>query len=237
MLILIPMAGNGTRFSSAGYTKPKPLIDVAGESMISRVIKNFNSRECKIVLVACRNNIDERALMNEVSQFSNVEIVWTEYVPHGSAASCLMASRLIGEEELIIVNCDQIIEDFEWTSFRKFLDLYKPEALLGAFLSKSPKNSFIKTDDDGNVILVKEKQVISDTASNGFHYWRKGNYFIESCRKMIESSDTFNGEFYVAPSFNYLQEGLSKKVYYFNMHFPIGTPEDLKYYLSKFYAS
>ena len=35
--VLIPMAGAGSRFSSAGYTFPKPLIEVRGNPMIQVV--------------------------------------------------------------------------------------------------------------------------------------------------------------------------------------------------------
>ncbi len=41
MQILVPMAGAGSRFRDAGYTLPKPLIDVDGRPMISRVIDNL----------------------------------------------------------------------------------------------------------------------------------------------------------------------------------------------------
>ena len=38
--VLIPAAGDGTRFHDAGYTQPKPLIPVLGQPMIQRVIRN-----------------------------------------------------------------------------------------------------------------------------------------------------------------------------------------------------
>ena len=41
MKILIPMAGNGSRFKTAGYPKPKPFIEVVGKTMIERVVENL----------------------------------------------------------------------------------------------------------------------------------------------------------------------------------------------------
>ena len=32
--ILIPMAGEGSRFAKAGWVRPKPLIEVGGKAMI-----------------------------------------------------------------------------------------------------------------------------------------------------------------------------------------------------------
>ena len=40
--VLIPMAGAGSRFATAGYTFPKPLIDVEGKPMIQLVVENLN---------------------------------------------------------------------------------------------------------------------------------------------------------------------------------------------------
>jgi hypothetical protein len=40
--VLIPMAGAGSRFEKAGYTFPKPLIEVNGVPMIQVVVNNLN---------------------------------------------------------------------------------------------------------------------------------------------------------------------------------------------------
>ena len=42
MHILIPMAGRGKRFEAAGYSFPKPLIEVDGKPMIQLVVENIN---------------------------------------------------------------------------------------------------------------------------------------------------------------------------------------------------
>ena len=41
MKILIPMAGEGSRFINEGYTFPKPLIEVNGKPMIQTVVENI----------------------------------------------------------------------------------------------------------------------------------------------------------------------------------------------------
>jgi NDP-sugar pyrophosphorylase family protein len=52
MKALIPMAGAGSRFEDAGYTFPKPLIDVAGKPMIQVVIETLP--ECDEYIFLCR---------------------------------------------------------------------------------------------------------------------------------------------------------------------------------------
>ena len=52
MNIVIPMAGNGSRFQQAGYKKPKPFIDVNGIPMIEVVMKNIFIKNAKYYLIA-----------------------------------------------------------------------------------------------------------------------------------------------------------------------------------------
>jgi hypothetical protein len=78
---------------------------------------------------------------------------------------------------------------------------------------------------------VKEKIVISNIATNGLHYWKFGKYFVDSAEEMIRGNDRYNGEFYIAPTYNYLiNKGKKILPYFFNLHFPIGIPEDLEKY-------
>ena len=41
--VLVPMAGEGSRFKSVGFQRPKPFIDVGGRPMIEWVFDNFTS--------------------------------------------------------------------------------------------------------------------------------------------------------------------------------------------------
>ena len=83
------------------------------------------------------------------------------------------------------------------------------------------------------MVEVKEKIVISNLATNGLHYWKHGKYFVKSAEEMIAQNDRYNGEFYVAPTYNYLiKDGKKVLPYFFNLHFPIGVPEDLEKYQS-----
>jgi hypothetical protein len=58
--------------------------------------------------------------------------------------------------------------------------------------------------------------------------------FVSSAEEMISEEDRTNNEFYVAPTYNYLIKS-GKKIlpFFYNLHFPIGTPEDLEVYLEK----
>ena len=50
--VVIPMAGQGSRFIKAGYSKPKPFIDVLGEPMIAHVLENLAIPNAQFILLA-----------------------------------------------------------------------------------------------------------------------------------------------------------------------------------------
>lgn len=231
--VLIPMAGIGKRFSDMGYKESKPFLPMGKKTMIEMVVENLRHPDMHFIFVVNIKTINVALLRKKLSKIlGDFDIVEIDYVPQGSAMSCMEAKDLINNDTpLIAVNCDQIIEDFDYTAFKRFCDFYQPDGILGTFYSTSPKNSYVKINDQNEVTETKEKVVISNLATNGLHYWKKGKYFVDSVEEMVQGSDALNGEYYVAPSYNYLiQKGMKIMPYHFNMHFPIGIPEDYESY-------
>jgi dTDP-glucose pyrophosphorylase len=227
------MAGAGFRFTSAGYKKYKPFIEVINDSMIRSVVKNLDDPSYRFIFVINASQISKEDFNLHVEDLDfNFEILEVDKITEGPACSALVAKGLINNlDPLIIVNCDQIIGDFNAVYLEEFSRSTEADGFIGCFLSSSKKNSYIKTDPNGEVVEVKEKIVISNIATNGLHYWKFGKYFVESAEEMIRGNDRYNGEFYIAPTYNYLiNKGKKILPYFFNLHFPIGIPEDLEKY-------
>jgi dTDP-glucose pyrophosphorylase len=220
--IVIPAAGRGSRFIGSEFINPKPMISWNGKNMIQHVVENFLSDDIHFIVIK-RKEHD--------FNLPDVDVVEIDYTTDGPATTCLLSKDMIDmEDELIITNCDQIIKDWNKDNFISFARKY--DGVLGCFISNSPKNSYIQVDDNNLVTKVREKEVISNIATNGLHYWKKAKYFFESYDEMKSKNDSTNGEFYVAPTYNYLlNKDYKIGIYMFNQHFAIGTPQDLKIYL------
>lgn len=220
--ILIPAAGRGSRFEGSKFIGPKPLISWDDKNMIQHVVSNFENDNVKLIVIKRKEHECE---------LPNVSIINIDYTTDGPASTCVLSKDIIDlESELIITNCDQIIKDWNQEMFLSYARKF--DGVLGCFISNSPKNSFVKVNDQNLVVEVKEKIVISNIATNGLHYWKKAKYFFESYDIMVQNNDRTNNEFYVAPTYNYLlQNNYNIGIYMFNQHFPIGTPEDLNKYL------
>ena len=170
--VLIPMAGAGSRFTQAGYTFPKPLIDVQGKPMIQVVAENLNIKANFIYIVQkehrLKYNLD--TLLNLVTP--NCKVVEVDELTEGAACTALLAKNFIDNNSpLFFANSDQFVE---WDSNEFFYKMNETEVDGGivTFKSTHPKWSFAKTDDQGFVTEVAEKNPISDLATVRFYYYQ-----------------------------------------------------------------
>jgi len=239
--ILIPMAGLGSRFAHTHPNQLKPLIDVCGVAMIKRVIENLNqSQNANFIFVIpniLKNNKDFFNILNE----SNIKykILVTETLTEGPACTALLAKDFINNNTpLIITNCDQYIADFSLNDLLTFSKINNAHGVVGVFHSNSNKNSYIKLGNDLRIQEIREKIVISNIATNGLHFWSKGVYFVESAEKMISKNEKYNNEYYIAPSYNnMITDNKNILPYYYNLHFPIGTPDDLNIFVNEVFKT
>ena len=233
--ILIPMAGAGSRFTQAGYTFPKPLIDVQGKPMIQVVAENLNIKANFIYIVQKEHrqkyNLD--TLLNLVTP--NCKVVEVDELTEGAACTALLAKDFINNDSpLFFANSDQFVE---WDSNEFFYKMNETEADGGivTFKSTHPKWSFAKVDNQGFVTEVAEKNPISDLATVGFYYWKHGSDFVKYAEQMIENNIRINNEFYVCPVYNQaIKDGKEIRTFDISKMWGLGTPEDLKYYLENY---
>ena len=236
MKILIPMAGEGSRFAKEGYTFPKPLIDVEGKPMIQKVVENLSFPAEFIFLVRKEHLHKYEGLSVTLHRITGgrVTIVEVDGLTEGAACTALLAKEHINtDDDLLIANSDQVI-DYRPENFITMKNLTTVDGIVFTFNAVHPKWSFAKVDSTGFVTQVAEKVPISNVATCGIYWYRRGKDFVEAAESMIAKNIRVNNEFYIAPVYNEMI-GSGKTVIPFfvqEMH-GIGTPEDLNAYLSK----
>jgi len=233
--VLIPMAGAGSRFEQAGYTFPKPLIDVKGKPMIQVVIENLNIKANYIFIVqkSHREKYNLDTLLNLITP--GCKIVEVEGVTEGAAVTALMAKEYINNDApLFFANSDQFAE-WDSNEFMYKMNETNADGGIVTFEATHPKWSFAKIDENGLVTEVAEKNPISNIATVGYYYWKHGSDFVKYAEQMIDQNVRVNNEFYVCPVFNQAIEDC-KQIRTFNIKgmWGLGTPEDLKYYLENY---
>ena len=232
--VLIPMAGSGSRFKDAGFTFPKPLIEVEGKPMIQVVVENLGLDANFIFIVQKEHkkkyNLD--SMLKLVTK--NYHIVEVDGLTDGAACTTLLAKELINNNnQLIIANSDQFVE---WNPIKTmyYFTSSKIDGGILTFEATHPRWSFAKANSENEVIEVAEKNPISNNATVGIYFWNKGSDYVKYCEQMISKKITTNNEYYVCPVYNEaIQDGKKIKIYNVNKMWGLGTPEDLNIFLSR----
>jgi HAD superfamily hydrolase (TIGR01509 family) len=234
--VLIPMAGRGSRFAAAGYSFPKPLIDVLGKPMIQWVVENVNLKS-KYTFIAQEEHIEKYSLptlLNLIAPGCNV--VPVDGITEGAACTALLAQEFIDNDNpLLILNSDQYLE---WDLIHSLYQLENSSAdgAIFTFHSTHPKWSYVKRAPGTTTITeVAEKKPISTDATCGVYWWRKGSDFVKYAHEMIDANDRTLGEFYICPIYNYaIEDGKSIQAVPVRAMHGLGTPEDLQAFVKEF---
>ena len=235
--VLVPLAGAGSRFAQQGYTVPKPVIEVNGKPMIQVVVENLNI-EAHYIFIVQKEHYEKynlKYLLNLIAP--GCDIVQVEGITEGAACSTLLAKDYIDNDApLVMANSDQYVE---WNS-NECMYAFTADEIDGGivtFEATHPKWSYALVGDDGFVKEVAEKKVISNEATVGIYYWKRGSDYVKYAEDMIAKNIRVNNEFYVCPVFNQALEDDKKiKVKRINRMWGIGTPEDLDNFLKNYKA-
>lgn len=232
--VLIPMAGEGSRFANAGYTFPKPLIDINGKPMIQVVVENL-ALDAHYIFIVRTEHRKKYALDTLLPMIApGCDIIDIDHKTDGAACTALLAQQLINNDApLFIANSDQYVE-WDGVTFMYKMQESGADGGIVTFKATHPKWSFAEIDEHGIVQRVAEKDPISDNATVGFYYWKKGSDFVYYANKMISEGKKVKDEFYICPVFNEAIEDTKVIMSYqaSQMH-GLGTPEDLQKWLNE----
>ena len=173
-------------------------------------------------------------LMTTLERITNgkFKVVKVDGLTEGAACTALLAKKFISDDEdLLIANSDQIIK-YSKENFNLFKSFSNVDGIVFTFNAVHPKWSFVKTDSTGLIINIVEKNPISNIATCGIYWYRRGIDFVNSAETMIQKNLKVNNEFYIAPVYNeMINIGKQIAPFFVQEMYGIGTPEDLNFYL------
>jgi NDP-sugar pyrophosphorylase family protein len=234
--VIIPAAGEGSRFLKAGWKKPKPFIDVDGLPMIEHVIRNVTPDNGVVTVVLRQSQIARDCNIVNQLERSVQNIVFSSGLTEGTASTVLLARHSFDEDQpMLIANSDQLV-DFDVNIFIDDCISRKLDGSIVVFkdVTRNPKWSFVKLNESNMVTQVAEKEPISDYATAGIYLFRSGSCFVDSALDMILANDRVNNEYYTCPVYNYMiKKGAKIGIFEVSKEAMsgLGTPEDLLAYL------
>ncbi|MCE1247380.1 MAG: NTP transferase domain-containing protein [Firmicutes bacterium] len=242
MQVIIPMAGQGTRFRNAGYNLPKTLIEVEGKPIIEHVIDMFPG-ETNIVFIVAENQVEENSitdLLKKLVPTAKIAVI----PPHklGPVHTVAAAFDFIDDNEPVTVNyCDfSVLWDYE--NYKRTMASTKCDGCVTAYRGFHPHSlgntmyAYMR-EKDNYMLEIREKEAFTDNrmneyASAGTYYFRTGALLKKYYDEALKLNMTTNGEFYASLPYNLMaRDGLKVYIYELEKFLQWGTPEDLEEYL------
>lgn len=239
------MSGFGERFRRAGYTIPKPLIEIDGKPIIAHVIEMFPGEQ-DFIFICNQNHLDNPDY--------RMESILKKYCPSGKIIGIpahklgpIHAVRqieyLIDLDTPVIINYCDFTCYWDWQNFKSFV---KTTACVGAIPAYrgfhphtlgSTNYAYIQ-EVRGWVQNIQEKQPYTENrmeefASSGTYYFDSGKTMIEAFQKTMEQQLNVGGEYYVSLAYKPLLAANKPVAVYSLQHFmQWGTPDDVREYSS-----
>ncbi|EAI3389118.1 capsular biosynthesis protein [Campylobacter coli] len=233
MIIIFPMAGLSSRFTKAGYDKPKYMLDLQGNSVFFHAVNSFKKyfKDFKFLFIYrdikdTRNFIKEECEKLGIMSYESIKLEQETLGQAHTVRLGLERSKICNNESILIFNIDTFRPNF---SLPTILDFSKIDGYLEVFEADGEQWSFVLADEDNNVIKTTEKERISSLCSSGLYYFKRVKDFKEVFDKMKEQNDFSKGELYIAPMYNYLiKKGLLVKYHKISLDEIIfcGTPNE-----------
>ena len=239
--VVITMGGLGSRFRKAGYTVPKYMIEAKGKtlfewSLIS--LEGYTDRVDKYVFLAMEDEtVDvEGFVRGKCAELgiTNYELILLDHLTDGQATTALLANKYWDPKHaLLVYNIDTYVEagEMNWQEL-------KGDGFIPCFQAPGDHWSFVRLDDEGRVVEIKEKQRISPYCTLGAYYFKTCELYETLYHEYydVPRDDLVNGEKYIAPLYDYL---LSKggDIYISDIApervHVLGTPEELEAFLKE----
>lgn len=228
--IVIPMAGLGSRFQQAGYTVPKPLIEVRGRPMYAWAADSLPLEfATRLIFILLSSQPEFSRLRDDILRRyarHNPIVLDVPALTAGQAVTVLRAREFIANAEpLLIHNADTAFTiDAAWAQQAWRLDC---DGALLVFPSDEKRWSYSREGAGGWVTEVREKEVISPWASTGTYWFRRGADFVRLAEDRVRTGRREAAEYYVGPLYNDLiAAGARVRNFPIERLFCFGTPED-----------
>lgn len=225
MKVVIPMAGYGTRLRPHTWSKPKPLVTVAGKPVLGHVLDTFAALpfvEEVVFIVGYLGEQVETYVRQAYPQLRARYIEQRELLGQ-SHAIWLAREGLTGP--MLMVFVDTLVE-----ADLSRLDGEKAGAVAFVKPVPDPRRYGVAEVSGGRVRRLVEKP--EDRANNlavvGLYYFRQASDLVAAIEEQMERGTQLKGEYFLADALNVmLERGLDMRVEPVEVWMDCGTSESL----------
>lgn len=175
MKYAIIAAGEGSRLTSEGISVPKPLVEIAGESLIDRLIRIFMDNRADEIVCICNDRTAQVAshlatLQRDGLRGRPVPLRFLVKSTPSSMHSFFEISKYLADDKFVLTTVDTIFPEQEFVGFVSDFIASDGDALMGVTrYVDDEKPLYVKTDGDMNVIEFRDEPGSCPFISGGIY--------------------------------------------------------------------
>ena len=192
--VILTAAGKYERFKRFSYSVPKYLLPIKDRTLLYYVCKSFYKltlTDTKCTFVGNKNDIQFEPIIEEtLGNFFPYDIQWVGDTKGQAQTLAKSIDFLEKKENIIVHNIDTVLAQRSWN------EIGAADCVVDVFNSSNRDYSYV-IENDGLVLDIREKSVISERASSGCYYFKddkflnyiteETNYISEIIKSMIDS--------------------------------------------------
>ena len=202
------MSGIGKRFKDAGYTLPKPFIQISGKPIVQHVVEMFPGIE-DVLFVVNREHYNDLGLnlkdrLLEIVPKAEIAVIDNHKL--GPAWAIKQARKFIKLDVPVVVNYCDFACIWNFPAFREKLHsgidgLIATYSGFHPHMLRNTQYAYLKLDESENLVEIQEKlsftaEPMSEPASSGTYGFGTGQTLLDAVDAQIANDDSYNNEFY-----------------------------------------
>jgi glucose-1-phosphate thymidylyltransferase len=226
--IVIPMAGLGTRLRPQTWSKPKPLVSVAGKAVLGHVLDMFaaipDSINIEMIFIVGYMGDQAEAYIKENYPHIKAHFVVQDEMRGQSHALNLAQEYLSGPTVVAFV--DTLIE-----TNLNFLAVEQAEAVTCVKAVPDPRRfgvAVVGADGWVTRLIEKPTEMDNNLAMVGFYYFREAKDLLSAIKEQFHRDVQLKNEYFLADAVNImLERGLKMRAQPVSVWLDAGTAEAL----------
>jgi glucose-1-phosphate thymidylyltransferase len=230
MKIIIPMAGKGSRLRPHTLTVPKPLVSVAGKSIVQRLVEDISKAykgtitEVAFIVGAFGEEI-ENDLIAIASSIGAKGSLYYQDVPLGIAHAILCAKESLSGPCMVAFADTLFKASFEFDA--------DADGIIWVQQIADPSAFGVVTLNKDNIVsrfVEKSPTFVSDLAIVGIYYFRDGENLRKELQYLIDNDIKYKGEYQLTSGLENMREhGVKFRVAHIDEWLDCGNKEAVVY--------